>query len=155
MEGLLLLLLLGWIFSNLKKKNKTASSETVLAKGARESAAKRRAEHAMQLREERERRRMQQTVQAQPVQRVPSEQPVIGEGESYADSGSMRYDSTEGECVCEPELEHRREAVREPESVYEGEIGREPIVDFSAKGILQGVVMSEILTRPSQRKRRR
>ena len=66
----------------------------------------------------------------------------------------MQVNSTEGECICDPELEHEREKEPVPTSVYAGEIGKEPLVDFSARGVLQGFVMSEILTRPVQRARR-
>ena len=79
------------------------------------------------------------------------------EGESLTEeSGSMVFDSTEGECICDPELEHERETPVDPQSVYANAIGaKEPVLDFSAKGILQGVIMSEVLTRPAQRGRKR
>lgn len=67
-------------------------------------------------------------------------------------AGSLGASSTEGVDLCDPMLQHAR--VRKPvaDGVYADEIGGVPLVDTSARGILQGVVMSEILTRPSQRK---
>lgn len=146
MDGLLALIIIGWILASLKKKSKkkTAANRAIL-----ENETQHRASHAAQLRAELEKRRIKQ--EAKPVQ---MEQLVMGEGESHGDAGSMLFDSDEGECICEPDLEHERETAPVPNSVYADEIGREPVVDFSAKGILQGVVMSEILTRPAQRARR-
>lgn len=66
--------------------------------------------------------------------------------------GSLGGGSTEGEDVCDPTLEHARPNRDELESVYAEEIGAEPLMDFSAKAILQGVVMSEVFARPGQRK---
>ena len=87
----------------------------------------------------------------------------IAEGESCdgqisleeAFRGSMPDESTEGECICDPDLEHERIQNVAPGSVYQNEIGKESLVDFSARGMMQGFVMSEILTRPAQRVRRR
>ena len=83
----------------------------------------------------------------------------IAEGESTAVQlsmedafrGSMPDESTEGECVCDPELEHGITSTPPVDSVYSNEIGREPLVDLSARGLMRGVVMSEILQRPVQR----
>ena len=69
--------------------------------------------------------------------------------------GSMQTDSTEGECLCDPELEHERIQEIVPESVYTNEIGNEPLIDYSVRGLVQGFVMGEILTRPAQRIKRR
>ena len=116
------------------------------------NAAALRAERAMQMHLAR-----MQHEEPQPVM----EQQTIGEGESEQPimqeapfRGSMDTVSTEGECLCDPVLEHEREAVTDSESVYAGEIGREPLFDLSAKGIVQGVVMSEILQRPAPFARR-
>ena len=114
-----------------------------------QNVAQQRTERTAKLHAEMEKRKLQQEIKT-----VPTQQPgVIHEGESHGDAGSMMYDSSEGECICDPELEHEREIKVEPESVYANQIGREPLLDFSSKGILQGVVMNEILTRPTQRRR--
>lgn len=152
MDGLIALIIIGWIVASLKKKPKAAkkaAKNNILD----ENVVRHREERSARLRAELEKRRMQQA--AQTVQPVRTEQIVMGEGDSHGDAGSMMFDSTEGECVCEPELGHEPENVPAPESVYAGEIGREPLVDFSARGIMQGVVMSEILARPAQRARHR
>lgn len=66
--------------------------------------------------------------------------------------GSLGVASEEGVDVCDPSLEHGRLAGPVSGGVYEGELGGAPLVDFHARAMMQGIVMSEILTRPSQRK---
>jgi len=149
-EGLIAMLLIGWIISSISKKGKGKKTvHTTVNRPQSNQTAVQRAEYASKLRAELEKRK--QELAAQPA--VPAFA-VLNEGESSGDAGSMMFDSSEGECICDPELEHERQEAPAPESVYAGQIGNEPIVDFSAKGILQGVVMNEILTRPAQRFRR-
>ena len=155
MEGLLILALIGWAFSKMNQKAKKQMKKQAASSVIVGNAAERRAKRMEQLRAEAEKRRTQ----------IPQEKPIrYAEGEGVFQPtflsekpfcGSMQVESTEGECICDPELEHEREAKPEPESVYAGEIGREPLVDFSARGLMQGIVMSEILARPAQRTRRR
>ena len=156
MDGLLVLVLIGWLISQMSKKKKTPKPKRTL-NASKENAAQRKAERIAQMQAELEKRRAQPLRERQPV-----EQMVNSEGESAtaympmeeAFRGSMQVNSTEGECICDPELEHEREKEPSPTSVYAGEIGKDPLVDFSARGVLQGFVMSEILTRPAQRARR-
>ena len=151
MDGLLILALIGWAFFKMNKKAKKQVASSVV----KEDAEERRARRLEQLRAEAEKRRAELAAQTA-VQTVEGEgtfQPSFSAEEPFR--GSMSADSTEGECICEPELEHVRETKPEPASVYAGEIGREPLVDFSSRGLMQGIVMSEILTRPAQRTRRR
>ncbi len=75
------------------------------------------------------------------------------EGAEYV--GSLHQTSSEGEDLCEPSLNHDRPVLDVEEgSVYENEIGGGRKLDFSPQGMYQGVVMSEILSRPAQRVRR-
>ena len=155
MEGLLFVLLIAWLFSKGKKAGKKGRKRTAEVL-----------------------RQMQQAVQTSPPktsgqprepEAVPAFQP-LAEGQSHMAftqdvhgcvskheeyMGSMHADTSEGEDACELILEHEREDRTEPESVYAGEIGKEPLLDLSAKGIYQGVVMSEILARPHRRAVRR
>ena len=69
--------------------------------------------------------------------------------------GSLGSGSTEGEDVCDPSLQHGESSLEdELNPIYATAIStQEPMLDLSKKGLLQGIVMSEILTRPAQRKR--
>ena len=151
MEGLIAMLIVGWILSAISKKGKSAKTANKNGiQGSTAQTAAHRSEYAAKLRAELEKRKQESA--------APLKREVHGEGESFgaaaSSSGSLSYDSTEGECICDPELEHVREEATTPDTVYEGQIGAESAFDFSAKGILQGVVMNEILTRPVQRYRR-
>ena len=144
MDGLIVLALIVWAIAQASKKNKKRKAKAVLST-KREILSERSAKRAAQ----------QHTEQT-------FTETVLGEGESVtafarmepAFRGSMQEESTEGECICDPELGHEREQTPAPDSVYENEIGREPLIDFSAKDWMRGVVMSEILAKPAQRMRR-
>lgn len=69
--------------------------------------------------------------------------------------GSMVVDSDEGEDTCDPALMHDRELPADLQSVYAHQIGAEHRLDLSPDGLWQGVVMSEILTRPAERNKRK
>ena len=158
MEGLIFLLLMYWLFSKAKKTGKKGGKQKKLA--------------------DRIIRQLERAVQPDPkespapvreMQAVPAFQPLaegessmaytqdvhgcVSEHEEYM--GSMNADTAEGEDACDVVLAHECPERMDPESVYAGEIGREPAVDLSAKGIYQGVVMSEILARPQRRAMRR
>ena len=98
-----------------------------------------------------------QTVEKQPA--MPAEEPiavpVFASAEGQSIMGSLMAESTEGMDLCDPELEHDREIKVDPHSVYAGEIGAEHKLDLSPNGLWQGVVMSEILTRPCERNKRK
>lgn len=81
---------------------------------------------------------------------------VPNEGVSRAADfrGSLKAKTSEGECLCDPALEHDRNVYEDAASVYATEISDAPKLDLSARGIWQGVVMSEVLARPGQRFRR-
>lgn len=151
LEGILILLLVVWAVVQAGKKPKTKS------KPSKENAETHRTERLAQMRAELEKRKALLTKEEEEVQ--PSS---VKEGETAAGylrtetafRGSMTMESTEGECFCDPELEHARQMDSDPKSVYAGEIGKEPLVDLSQHGIVQGIVMSEILARPAQRARR-
>lgn len=151
MDGILILVLIGWALSKMNKKAKKQIKSFARA----ENTAARRAERIAKMPAETEKRTPQTAVER-------TEPNAEGEGtfqfSMLAEEpfrGSMQVESMEGECICEPELEHKREEKPEPASVYADEIGREPLVDFSPRGMMQGIVMSEILTRPVERARRR
>ncbi len=86
----------------------------------------------------------------------------IGESESSAYQGSymgsMAFDSTEGIDLCAPEIGHGRQlAPADMEMDYgaeetQGTSGLS--LTFTPQGLMEGIVMSEILTRPQQRRRR-
>lgn len=155
MDGVLFLIFLAWLFKKLVKgsKKKTVKKAALVN------------ERTARMVEEIKRARKEKQLSMQDLSPQP-----LGEGESsvgYTQDvhgcvsqqmeylGSMMADSSEGEDACELELGHERTQVIEPESVYANEIGSEPLLDFSARGIYQGVVMSEILARPARRMRRR
>lgn len=156
MDGLIVLALIVWAIAQASKKNKKRKAKAVLST-KREILSERSAKRAAQQHTELPK---QETMPAQEMQTFT--EPVLGEGESVtafarmepAFRGSMQMESTEGECICDPELGHEREQTPAPASVYENEIGREPLIDFSAKDWMRGVVMSEILAKPAQRTRR-
>lgn len=157
MDGVFVLVLIGWIVSMIGKKNKRKAKKAAFS-FPKESAAQRKAAAAEKGYAE------LGTHNVQPQKNTRSYfETAIEEGESSAEPelsealfrGSMQVESTEGECTCEPELEHKREDLVTTPEVYAGEIGREPLVDFSSRGVLQGFVMSEILARPDRRVRRR
>jgi len=140
MDGILALVLIGWLirFASSQKKRKQGKG----------TAAKPRAVHFP---------KEPKFTDAKPV--FPAffqQESAPAEGEGYAPdwSGSLSADSAEGEDLCDPSLGHEREIAADPRSVYAGEIGRESLVDTSPRGLIQGVVMSEILTRPTYPKYR-
>lgn len=68
--------------------------------------------------------------------------------------GSMDYVSTEGADLCDPSLAHSRaqRSLDGTANIYDEQITSTPLIDLRAHAILQGVIMSEILQRPAQRK---
>ena len=148
MESLIALMVIGWIVSAINKKKKVKKpGNSAAAKSASTAVnnARKREARIAQMRQELERRKaeMQNQSESQQLSFFP-------EGGS-AETGSMNYVSTEGECACDPALEHERIAREDPQSVYAQEIGSGTVLDFSAQGMKQAIVMSEILARPSQR----
>lgn len=151
MEGIWALLLILWLVSFLKKKKKGGKKAPCPEK------ASHREKRARKLREEAQARMAgkSQTAFMQEHETLAEGQSHTGPGEGVASyMGSLHETSTEGEDLCDPTLAHERSTPVSPESVYAGEIGREPVLDFSPRGLYQGIVMSEILTRPAQRARR-
>ena len=158
MDGLLVVVaLVLWFISQSSKRKKKKKTNAYEEKN---SAAQRRADKLTHIYNETEKRRTKLVDHSA----LKKEQRDIGEGESRYEStqteltevsGSLQAQSTEGECICDPVLEHVREETIESSSIYTEEIGRESLIDFSAKGVLQGVIMSEILKRPAQRARYR
>ena len=149
-EGFAVLMIILAIVNSISKSKKKKTGKTVAFSGS-PAAAQREAKAQKELAAIRKKALAQQAaVKAAAKASAPAE------GEGFAQpafSGSLNMESTEGEDLCEPTLGHERELTVEAGSVYENEIGREPLMDFSAKGLLQGVVMSEILIRPAQRRR--
>lgn len=151
MEGLFAILILYWMINSVfGKKSKTKNAK----RSALSDAAQVHAERARQIHEELVKRKEEkdQQLAMEDIHAAPA-----GEGEAlpcfegFGHTGSMHVETTEGKDLCDPSLEHDRETP-DPQSVYANEIGREPMLDFSAKGIYQGVVMSEILKRPADRR---
>lgn len=137
MDGLLLLLILFWIFKAIMKASKNQSSKTK-SKPAPKPKAYRPVQPAVQ----------------EPV--YQTQEPFSQPGEQS--QGSMAYVSTEGmasqegEDECDPSLGHGQ--MPEPGSVYADEIGGDTIPAITPQSLLQGVVMSEILQRPVSMRRR-
>ena len=149
MEGLIALLLISWIVSAIGKKKKVKkTANPAAAKPAARSVdpAQNREARIAQMRQELDRRKaeMQKQEESRQISFLP-------EGISAGEAGSMNFDSTEGECICDPELEHERIAREDPQSVYAQEIGTGSGLDFSAQGMKQAIIMSEVLARPAQR----
>ena len=158
MEGILFLLLLYWLFKKAKKPGK---------KGRRQ---KKWVSEMIRQMEKAARSKPSPKPEANPEpEAVPAFQP-LAEGESYMAftqdahgcvsereeyMGSLYADTSEGEDACDPLLGHERREPVDAESVYANEIGKEPVLDLSAKGLYQGVVMSEILARSQRRAVRR
>ena len=140
MDGILVLVLIGWLikFASSQKKKKKGNG----------TAAKKRVVHFPN--------EPQFTAESMDFPSFFQQESTPAEGEGYTANwtGSMNIDSDEGEDLCDPSLGHEREIALDPQSVYAGEIGREPLLDTSPRGIMQGVIMSEILNRPAQRKHR-
>lgn len=154
MDGLPILIFLVWLITRISQKSQKAKPK--FAATRKKDSTFQTVERLVEV--------VEKTQHKLPLeQEMPMNQPTLYEGKSAPESGSsegafrgsMQNASDEGECLCVPELEHERETVIADESVYRGEIGQETLVDCSAKGLMQGVVMSEILTRPVQRIRRR
>ena len=142
MDGILVLVLIGWLIKSMSSKKKGKSK-------AGHQAKRRPVSFASQPQADFSKKENL-------FQEIPqtSASPAEGEGSFQKIwTGSMDAHSSEGEDLCDPDLGHEREIILDSQSVYASEIGREPLVDLSAKGLLQGVIMSEILTRPTQRKR--
>lgn len=132
MDGLLFVLIMLWVFVRLGKKKKKGQTN--------QSAAARRRREAFQ-------QMMSQSASEPEPKRVPPT-PV---------QGSMNFDSMEGqssdegEDTCDPALGHERISPEEPDSVYAQEIGG-GLPPITPQSLVQGVVMSEILKRPTYRR---
>lgn len=154
MEGLLILLLIGWTVKSLSqaalrsKKGNTAAQPSV--KVVLDEAQKVKIQQARQMMQ-------QMTIPMEEEEyRAPAEGECAPEHMHSAEGeyrGSMEAVATEGMDFCDPALEHARRISPDPESVYAGEIGSQPVLDLSSRGIYQAVVMSEVLARPAQRRR--
>ena len=143
MDGILVLVLIGWLIKSMSSKKKSRSK-------ADDQAKQRPVSFAFQPQEGSPKNESF-------FQQMPKTNAVPAEGEGSFQqiwTGSMNVQSSEGEDLCDPDLGHDRETILDAQSVYANEIGREPLVDTSARGILQGVIMSEILTRPVHGRRR-
>ncbi|HIU19471.1 MAG TPA: hypothetical protein IAC48_05370 [Candidatus Limiplasma stercoravium] len=75
---------------------------------------------------------------------APPARPVI--------SGSTASPSMEGRDTCDPSLGHAKVRPAATPTAYDAPEYAGPRLEMNAQTILQGVVMSEILTRPAQRK---
>ena len=153
MEGLLFLLLMGWIVKTMNK----AAHRTQKGKTAARPSVKAVLNEAQKAKIQQARQTMQQMTM--PLEEAEYQSPAEGEcaPEHMHSSegeyrGSMEAVATEGMDFCDPSLEHVRTEEAEPESVYANEIGKQPVLDFSPRGIYQGVAMSEILARPARRR---
>lgn len=177
MEGLIGLLILFWIMKAVvgKSKRVAGTARHTKKKPLHEeslSAAAHRAERAARIQEEIQRRQHKRAAEAahakpEPRQTVMDEatsegfsayrplQHRMAQVSSHMDyEGSLGGGSTEGVDTCDPELEHGVHWQPEADSVYAREIGSETLIDLSPRAMMQGVVMSEILTRPARRVRR-
>lgn len=152
MDFILVLLLLGWLGASLKKKQAGAG----LRERKKKLTAQEVNQKAQMLCEEAQNRMAGKSQKAFMQEHEPLAEGVshaVPKAESFRMEymGSLHETSHEGEDLCDPDLEHSRSTPVSLESVYAEEIGREPMLDFSARGLYQGIVMSEILARPSRR----
>lgn len=159
MDGLLVLLFFFWVLKKIgskkekPKKRKTASPNVSREEQLRRVIAELQKQKAQQ---------KPQTVPAPPVAEQLEMTAVEGESQHPASAwtmgseyvGSLNVDSNEGEDLCDPSLEHERDVRYETDSVYAGEIGDRPSVSFDPRAIVQGVVMSEVLSAPRSMRRR-
>lgn len=156
MDGLILLLILAWICKSVFSPKSKAKKANV--KGMKpDPEARKKAREAAAAHNEQLRRQLRMDDLFPPYRPAAAEEGNIsseGMGQTEVYRGSLNVETTEGECACDPSLEHARETYSDPDSVYATEISDASKLDFSPQGILQGVVMSEILARPSQRFRR-
>lgn len=173
MDVILFLLIMFWLFKSLTKRIKSAGQDdqkqrekkapSSSARPASENERRARAERAMRIQEELKRReearKRENPSPSKPVQMTADEEmSVISQRVPMharpAYEGSLGGGSTEGEDICDPELGHDRDYRRAPapESVYANQIGTETMIDLRPQALLQGVVMSEILSRPGERK---
>ena len=67
-------------------------------------------------------------------------------------TGSLGASSMEGRDTCDPSLGHDRPRAEGAASVYAREVDGAPLIAASPNAVLRGIVMSEVLTRPAQRK---
>ena len=144
MDGLLIILsLIIWFVSRSKKK-KTARVRTVVKQTQKKTVTFPSVQP--------------QELQVSMFEPEPEPEPVAAdEGVSFETidlDGSLNAETHEGEDLCDPTLGHEdRYEFDDPDSVYANEIGHaEPLLDLSPRGLWQGVVMSEVLARPSQRR---
>lgn len=174
MDAILLLLLLFWLFKSLTKRIKEtgqnaqkqpSQAKRAAAQPADEGARRERAQRAVRMQEELKRREEARQLERARLSAQQAASAPLGEGMSAyaapermpmsarpAYEGSLGGGSMEGEDTCDPGLEHDRPNRSEPGSVYENEIGSVPLIDFQPQAILQGVVMSEVLSRPGERR---
>ena len=149
MEGFAVLMIILAIINSISKAKKNKPKK--VGSAAFPSAAS-TAQRTAKVQEELDgikKKMIAQQAAAKAAARAKAVSPAEGEGFSQpVFSGSLNVDSNEGEDLCDPELGHERELTAENGSVYAGEIGREPAVDFSAKALVQGVIMSEVLGKP-------
>ena len=141
MDGILVLIVIGWIIKAIVPKKKKTARKAAF------QASKPRAQQPGH--------KIHPAFESQPrpdAQFAPSE----GEGSiQQMWSGSLEVDSSEGEDLCDPALGHEREVKpMDAQSVYANAISSEPLLDPTPRALLQGVIMSEILTRPADRRRR-
>lgn len=71
---------------------------------------------------------------------------------SLGGSSQEGASSQEGEDTCDPSLSHAAPSAYGANGVYADAIGAEPMPAWDGRSLLRGVIMSEILTRPAQRK---
>lgn len=162
METIVFLVLMYWLFSKGKKKSSKKQKQT--RRSLNDEIAK-WIEKSMQAQKTagQSKARMEDAVPAAAVESIGEGQSQMAftqdvhghtsQKEEYM--GSLNADTSEGEDACDPALEHERPSPISAQTVYDNEIGAEPLLDLSAKGLYQGLVMSEILRRPSERGHRR
>ena len=150
MDGLVVLVLIGWLLKSVSAKNKKKKTAKKISFDAgrvfpASGFPKSEQKIAPAVPEEKQMEAVQEAF-------IPLE----GEGSFRQPwSGSLEMESDEGKDLCDPSLGHERTLLQEdPESVYANEIGSEPLLDTTPRGLMQGVIMSEILARPALRKRR-
>lgn len=153
MEGLIVIVLVFWLMNSLAKTKKKPAKPAIPAQPAVPAQPAAQLEAA------------QTTMLGDPVEIMRPErmipEPMISESmavEAPARSGSLPGRSMEGVDPCHPRaerrMEHRLKPHPEAREMYPSqEQGEELVPEITPENMRQAFVMSEILTRPCERRR--
>lgn len=167
MEFLFVILAVFWVITKAAKGTKTAQNAQAQHKapnGQKSTQQKRAAQSTAHTRHARPQARPAQVSGSHgeytPMTSTeglssykPIEHRLDTSGRHVEMTGSLGGESTEGIDTCDPSLEHQRDGEpRAHDALYTADQPTATGLRFDAGTLLGGVIMSEILTRPSQRK---